>query len=114
MKNPERGEVWLTQFDPSVGSEIRKLRPGVILSRSKVGNLPLRFVVPLTDWKPHYEALEWFMEVLPTTSNGLNKPSAADAFQCKSLAVERFVRKLGHLTEEQLEDIAARVNFCIT
>ncbi|HON48735.1 MAG TPA: type II toxin-antitoxin system PemK/MazF family toxin, partial [Kiritimatiellia bacterium] len=29
---PERGEIWLVRFDPSVGDEIRKERPAVVLS----------------------------------------------------------------------------------
>lgn len=44
-----RGEVWWVQFDPSIGSEIRKRRPGIILSNS-VANQHLNrvVVVPIT------------------------------------------------------------------
>jgi mRNA-degrading endonuclease toxin of MazEF toxin-antitoxin module len=49
---PKRGEVWLVQFNPSVGAEIQKVRPAVVLSVDGVGLLPLRIVVPVTDWKP--------------------------------------------------------------
>jgi len=49
---PKRGEIWLVRFDPSIGAEIRKLRPAVVLSLDKIGRLPLRIVVPVTDWRP--------------------------------------------------------------
>ena len=41
-----RGEVWLINLDPTMGAEIRKTRPAVIVSSDAVGVLPLRVVVP--------------------------------------------------------------------
>jgi mRNA interferase MazF len=49
---PSRGEVWLADFDPAVGAEIQKVRPALVISLDSIGRLPLRMVVPLTDWKP--------------------------------------------------------------
>ena len=44
-----RGEVWGVEFDPAVGSEIRKTRPGVIVSNNSANrNLSRVIVVPLT------------------------------------------------------------------
>jgi mRNA interferase MazF len=54
VPGPLRGEVWLVDFDPAVGAEIRKLRPAVVLSLDTIGRLPLRMVVPVTDWKMAY------------------------------------------------------------
>ena len=38
---PLRGEVWNVRFDPSVGAEIKKIRPAVVLSEDAIGKLPL-------------------------------------------------------------------------
>jgi mRNA interferase MazF len=54
--NPSRGEVWDICFDPSVGAEIQKTRPAVVVNIASVGRLPLRMVVPITDWKDVYSA----------------------------------------------------------
>jgi mRNA interferase MazF len=100
-------------FDPSVGAEQTKLRPAVVVNVPEVGRLPLRIVVPLTDWKPRYVEHVWFVYVPHTVENGLIKDSGADAFQVKSLSVNRFEAKIGALTAEQMDDIAAAIALCI-
>jgi len=41
----KRGEVWWVEFDPSIGSEIRKKRPAVIVSNDSANRNLLRVVV---------------------------------------------------------------------
>lgn len=44
-----RGEVWWVQFDPSVGSEIRKIRPAIVISNNAANrHLARVVVVPVT------------------------------------------------------------------
>ena len=61
VPTPSRGKVWLVDFDPAVGAEIQKVRPALVISVNSVGRLPLRVVVPLTDWKPAYAHFPWFV-----------------------------------------------------
>jgi mRNA interferase MazF len=110
---PKRGEVWLVRFDPSTGAEIRKVRPAVIVSVDTVGRLPLRIVVPVTEWRPVYSGFPWFVYLPATVGAGLTKDSAADAFQVKSVSESRFVHRLGAVTAGQLDDIAGAVALCI-
>jgi mRNA interferase MazF len=103
----------LVRFDPSIGAEIQKERPAVVVSASAVGRLPLHIVVPITDWKPLYTSFPWFVPLSPTATNGLTKNSGADAFQIKSLSRDRFVAKLGNLTPAEMDRIAAAVALCV-
>ena len=113
MKNPKRGEIWLVEFEPKRGAEIAKTRPAVVVSIAETGHLPLRMVVPITDWKPQYGEYSWFVHLVPNAANGLTKESGADTFQCKSFALERFVKKLGRILDTEIQTIAASIAICV-
>jgi mRNA interferase MazF len=111
--NPRRGEIWDICFDPSVGAEIQKTRPAVVVNIEAVGRLPLRMVVPITDWKETYNFAPWFVRLPSTPTNGLSKESGADAFQLKSVSLNRFRKLRGKLTDAQMDDIAGAIAICI-
>lgn len=110
---PKRGDIWLVDFDPSVGAEIHKVRPAAVVSVDTIGRLPLRMVVPITDWKAVYSSYPWFVELPKSAVNGLTKDSGADAFQTKSVSETRFVKLLGKVTAAQLDEIAQAIALCI-
>lgn len=110
---PRRGEIWLVDFDPAVGAEIQKVRPALIINVDHIGRLPLRMVVPITDWKPQYANFPWFVELPASAGNGLTKDSGADAFQTKSASIDRLVRLLGVVSSAQLDEIAAAIALCV-
>lgn len=101
----KRGEIWLVNLDPTLGSELRKTRPAIIVSSDEVGRLPLKVIVPLTDWKDYYEQVPWMVRVEPTAQTQLSKRSAADCFQVRSVAQERLIRRIGQISEETLTKI---------
>ena len=113
MAKGTRGEVWEVAFQTGTGAEIQKVRPAVIINVPEVGRLPLSIVVPITEWKPVFAQFSWFVRLPPTVDNGLVKPSGADAFQVKSVSESRLVRKVGQITLEQTEQIAAAIALCI-
>ncbi len=109
----KRGEVWLVNLDPVIGAEMRKSRPAVIVSSDLVGVLPLRVIVPLTDWKDRYNVAPWLVRIDPSPVNGLAKPSAADCFQVRSVSTMRLVRKIGILSPEDMEKIVQSIQLVI-
>lgn len=97
----KRSEIWYINLDPTVGAEIKKIRPAVVVNDDTLGILPLRIIVPITDWKNHYENTAWMLKLEPNQNNHLLKTSAADCFQIRSLSKERFVKKLENLAKKK-------------
>lgn len=105
-----RGEIWLINLDPTVGAEIKKTRPAVIVNSNNLGILPLKVIAPITDWKDKYSQARWMVRIEPSKENGLRKPSAIDTFQIRSLSQERFVKIIGKVNLITLE----RINEALT
>jgi mRNA interferase MazF len=101
----KQGEVWLINLDPTLGAEIKKTRPAVIANADSLGKLPLKIIVPTTDWKDKYSVATWMVKIDPDSFNGFTKDSAAGCFQVRSVSQERFVVKLGNVSEEIMEEI---------
>lgn len=101
----KQSEIWLIDLDPTKGAEIQKKRPAVIVNNNTLGKLPLKIVVPITDWKERYKVAPWMVQLEPNSQNGLSKTSAADCFQVRSLSQERLIRKFGSIDENTLDEI---------
>lgn len=108
----KQGEIWLINLEPTIGAEIRKTRPAIIVNDNAIGKLPLKAIVPLTDWKNHYEIAPWMIQISPNKVNNLAKTSSADCFQVRSLSDQRIINKIGKIdyaTLEKIKDGLAKV-----
>jgi len=105
----KQSEIWLIDLDPTRGAEIQKKRPAIIINDDTLGKLPLKVVVPITDWKDLYAIAPWMVKIEPNNVNGLVKTSAADCFQIRSLSNERLIKKLGVIDEIKLNAIKEAV-----
>ncbi len=110
----KQGEIWLISLDPTIGAEIKKTRPAIIVNDNSLGKLPLKIIVPLTDWKGKYKIAPWMVYIKPNTLNNLSKESAADCFQIRSLSDERFIKKLGRISTSNLEEIKDALSKVLT
>jgi mRNA interferase MazF len=99
-------EIWLIRLDSPAGAEMGKVRPCVIVSSNLVGILPLKVIAPLTDYKEKYDAVPWMVKIAPTHTNGLEKISAIDVFQVRSVSKERLIRKIGDITDSDMKNVS--------
>ena len=111
---PQRGESWLIDFEPTIGSEIKKIRPALVISSDAINKLPIKLVSPITDWKPYFAAnfwhiKFWHIKIEPTSSNGLSKTSTLDTLQLRGLDTQRFIRRLGTISEETMAAVAIAI-----
>ncbi|MDX2244248.1 MAG: type II toxin-antitoxin system PemK/MazF family toxin [Leptolyngbyaceae cyanobacterium bins.302] len=79
-----------------------KLAPTVIVNDDAIGILPLKVIVPITDWKERYATRPWMVLLEPTSDNGLSKPSGVDTFQIRSVSQTRLIQQLGQLSEPEM------------
>lgn len=89
----------MINLEPTIGAEIRKKRPAIIVNDDDLGILPLKVIVPITDWKDKFEVAEWMVKIEPDKNNNLKKISSADCFQIRSLSQERLIKKIGYVDE---------------
>ena len=103
--NIRRGEIWLVNLDPTIGAEIRKTRPVVVISSDAIGVLPIKLVAPVTEWKEYLARNIWHVRIVPDVTNGLTKISAIDVLQLRGVDTQRFVRRLGSVAPEIVQAI---------
>lgn len=101
----KQNEIWLINLDPTVGAEIKKVRPAIIVNDNALGKLPLKIIIPLTHWKDKYSKAPWMVRIMADSRTKLSKDSAADCFQIRSISDKRFVRKVGFISHEKSLDI---------
>lgn len=77
----------------------------MVISSDAVGRLPIKLVVPITDWKPAFAPNIWHVRIDPDPTNGLTKPSAVDVLQARGLDTQRFLQHLGVVSADKLEEI---------
>jgi mRNA interferase MazF len=110
---PKRGELWFIEFEPQIGAEIQKIRPGVVLSIQELAGYPLRIVMPIRDYKEHHEEAFHFVSIEPSSTNGLTKKSSIDCLQIKSFDTRRFKNKIGKLTEKEIKQVLTALIVCV-
>ncbi len=97
---PRRGEVWLIAFDPSVGGEVQKTRPAVIVSNDAANAALNRVqVVPVSSSTSRLYPAEALI-----TLNGKRRKAMAD--QVATASKQRLLRRMGQLTSDDLDAVA--------
>jgi len=101
---PRRGEVYLVTFDPTVGSEIQRTRPALIIQNDIANrHSPITIVAAITS---QFEEPLYPTEVLITPpEGGLTTASVALLNQIRSIDRRRLVRRLGRVTEATMERV---------
>ena len=109
LPNPRRGEIWDVDFDPTVGTEIQKTRPAVVVNVNSIRHLQIRLVAPITTWKSKFSGKIWIVNIKPDNANGLATESAVVTFQMKGVDIQRFRGKRGRLPATLMEEIGAAI-----
>jgi len=103
MESIKRGDVFLVNFDPTVGAEVRKTRPAVIVSNDiNNAHSPIVSIAPITSSVTRVYSFE--VEVPPDTG-GLKVLSKVMVNQTRAIDKARLIKHLGHFTEDIMAQI---------
>lgn len=100
----KRGEVYLVCFDPTVGAEIKKTRPALVI-QNDIGNRysPITIVAAISS---KFSTTRYPTEVLVTPPDGgLPEPSVVLLNQIRTVDKARLVRCLGRLSPECMRKV---------
>ena len=95
----KRGEVWWVSFDPSVGGEIKKRRPAVIISNDASNKYLNRLqVVPLTSRVDRVYPSEAIVQIKGGKSKAMGD-------QLTTVSKLRLIDRVGKLSPEDMEKV---------
>jgi mRNA interferase MazF len=96
---PQRGDIYLVSFDPTVGAEIQKTRPALVI-QNDIGNQysPITIVAAITskfDLPPYPTEV-----VMEPKDSGLSQRSAVVLNQIRSVDRQRLIKRIGKASPE--------------
>ncbi|MBN2805640.1 MAG: type II toxin-antitoxin system PemK/MazF family toxin [Prolixibacteraceae bacterium] len=105
-------EIWLADLNPVKGSEQEGFRPVVIISGNMLNTyLPIVISCPLTT---KVKNLKGNLVLEPTPINGLIQTSEILIFHVRSISKERLLKKLGVISDSQLNELKQGLNEILT
>jgi mRNA interferase MazF len=104
LVRPTRGEIYLVNFDPTIGAEIQKTRPALIVQNDIANrHSPITIVAAVTS---QFDEPLYPTEVLiRSPEGGLTVDSVVLLNQVRSVDKRRLVRRLGALTPTTMERV---------
>lgn len=99
---PKRFEVWLINLDPKVGSEIKKTRPGLVISPNEINsNLNTMIIAPMSTKSKNYPTH------IPLTFQ--KKSGFIILEQLRTIDKLRLVKKLGEISQSTAQKTCQKI-----
>ena len=100
MGYPKKEEIYLVNFDPTIGHEVKKKRPALILSNNIHNQYsPLVTVAPLSS---NTNKVYPFEVYVPKKLTGLNENSKIMIIQLRSIDKKRLINKIGNIEDKEI------------
>ncbi len=113
MSFPRRGEIHWVNLDPTIGSEIAKTRPAVIISNDIGNEHSTRVIVaPLTSQGT--ERVYPFETLVLAGEAGLRQPSKVLLDQVRSIDKQRLGRRAGTLSPERMREVDRAIRLSLS
>ena len=102
---PKRGEIWLVDFSPSIGSEIQDRHPALIVSVDELNKSPWGLIVvcPITTFRKS-KPFRLHVPISPP-EGGILQNSIIRCDQVKSLSIQRFSERWGTVKTDTMKNV---------
>jgi mRNA interferase MazF len=102
---PRRCEIWLVDFSPSVGSEIKEQHPALVVSVDDLNESPwgLVIVCPITTFRK--EKPFRLHVLISAPEGGVKRDSVIRCDQIKSVSIQRFIKRLGSVDPDTMRKV---------
>ena len=101
----KQGEIWDISLEGSHETETGEKCSVIIINDNIISVLPSRVIVPLKIWQEKFTEAVWLIRVDPNDENNLNQTIAVDAFQMYTIPITRFIKKIGTVSAQELQQI---------
>lgn len=98
-----RGDIWITTLDPTIGSEITKTRPSLVISHSGYNDIAGTVtVIPISSSGRYIKSFHVKLEKLKHDSHALLS-------QLRTVSKERLIKKIGKASENELIEVKEKL-----
>ncbi|NJR22121.1 MAG: type II toxin-antitoxin system PemK/MazF family toxin [Richelia sp. CSU_2_1] len=104
LAQPKRGEIYLVSFDPTVGVEIQKTRPALVL-QNDIANEHSQITIVAAITSQFDDTLYPTEVLVQPPEGGLTVNSVILLNQIRSIDKQRLVKRLGKLTDETMAQV---------
>lgn len=101
---PKRGEIYLVNFDPTIGSEIKKTRPALVL-QNDIGNRYSDIIIIAAITSSVDEKLYPTEVLLGFAQTGLKNDSVVLLNQIRSIDKMRLTKRIGKANKSIMENV---------
>ena len=106
MEFPKRSDIYLVNFDPTIGHEVKKSRPALIITNN-INNeySPVLTVIPLSS----NVSRVYPFDVLVPITRGLDSESKIMVNQIRTVDKKRLIKKLATVSQDIIEKVEAAI-----
>ena len=109
---PQQGDIYWVNLNPAQGSEQSGERPVVVVSGNSMNNnFPVSIACPLTTRVKNYVGC---VVIKSNKTNNLTKDSEIITFQIRTISHQRFGKKIGKISDQELAEIKQGLNDVLT
>ena len=97
--SPKRGDIWITNFDPTIGAEIKKKRPALIISNDINNQLASTVTVAAITSYKNEKVYPFEVLISSLEGTGLTKESIIKCSQIRTVDKSRLLKFAGRIQE---------------